>query len=281
MTTRRSTRFPRPLLQGGVGTLLAGALLTPALASDEAAGTFDPLWSFGNVSVNYLDWSSGTERRTAGNAAKSDFTYVEIEGAVGFHWGEFYGFFDFENPTNDQFDESSGGQDNFRTAGKVTSHLYLGDTPFSLYAHVYDFRDYGFDGREQDQILGLGYRTTFDNGLWFKPFIGPARVQSDGYTGMNGYMAGWVAGFDFDAFDQNFSVTNWHEQTFDRDRDYLEQNYVNGTAGSTGTNGAVGLWWHPMALITTGVQYRYSNNKLGAPDVYQNAMIYSIKLNVL
>ena len=257
------------------GVLMAG--ITPALANDSQS----PLWSFANVSVNYLDWSNGTESRTSTNAAKSDFTYVEIEGGAGFSWGEFYGFFDFENPTNDQFDESSGGKDNFRTAGKVTSHIYLGDSPLSLYAHVYDFRDYGYNSREQDQILGLGYRTTFANGLWFKPFIGAARVQSDGYTGMNGYMAGWVAGYDFAALDQNFSVTNWHEQTFGRDDDYLVQNYVGDKAGSVGTNGALSLWWHPNDLITTGVQYRYSDNKLGTPNDYQNAMIYSVKLNLL
>lgn len=280
MTALTHTRSPFVSL--GAGVLLAGAtLVTPALANEPANTPMTPVWSFANVSLNYLDWSRGTEARTANNAAKSDFTFVEIEGGVGYSWGEFYGFFDFENPTNNQFDESSGGKDNFRTAGKITSHIYLGDSPLSLYAHVYDFRDYGFNAREQDQILGLGYRTTFANGLWFKPFIGAARVQSDGYTGMNGYMAGWVAGYDFAAFDQNFSITNWHEQTFGRDSDYLSQNYVNGTAGSVGTNGALSLWWHPSDLITTGVQYRYSENKLGTPDAYQNAMIYSIKLNLL
>ena len=266
----------------GAGVLLASsALVTPALANDTPASPTTPLWSFANVSVNYLDWSNGTEARTASNAAKSDFTFVEIEGGVGYSWGEFYGFFDFENPTNDQFDESSGGKDNFRTAGKITSHIYLGGSPLSIYAHLYDFRDYGFNAREQDQILGLGYRTTFGNGLWFKPFIGAARVQSDGYTGMNGFMAGWVAGYDFSALNQNFSVTNWHEQTFGRDDEYLEQNYVGGKAGSVGTNGALSLWWHPSELITTGVQYRYSDNKLGTPNAYQNAMIYSVKLNLL
>ncbi|GHE20236.1 ion channel protein Tsx [Halomonas urumqiensis] len=241
----------------------------------------EPLWSFANFSVNYLDWSDGTEQRTASNAAKSDFMYLELEGGVGFEWGEFYGFADLENPTNDRFDEASGGQDNLRSAAKVTSHLYLGDSPFSLYAHVYDFRDYGFDAREQDQILGLGYRHTFENGVWIKPFIGAARVQSDGYTGMNGYMAGWVAGYDFSAFDQAFSVTNWHEQTFARDDDYLTQNYIGDKADEVGTNGAVSLWWHPHERITTGIQYRYADNKLGTPNAYQNAMIYSVKFNFL
>ncbi|QJQ96154.1 MULTISPECIES: outer membrane protein OmpK [Halomonadaceae] len=263
-----------------VATLGAGLLLACSTTAVQAS-SWSPAWSFANVSLNYLDWSSGTVARTAGNAAKSDFFFLELEGGVGFEWGEFYGFADLENPTHDSFDEDSGGKDNLRSAAKVTSHLYLGDTPFSLYAHVYDFRDYGYNSREQDQILGVGYRHTFANGLWFKPFLGAARVQSDGYTGMNGYMAGWVAGYDFQALGQNFSVTNWHEQTFDRDSDYLEQNYVGDTAGSIGTNGAFSLWWHPSRLITTGIQYRYSVNKLGTPDDYQNAMIYTVKLNFL
>lgn len=260
----------------GLGASLL--LVVPAVQAEDAT---TPLWSFANVSVNYLDWSDGTEVRTADNAAKGDFPYLELEGGAGFSWGEFYGFLDFENPGHDRFDEASGGKDNFRTAAKLTSHFYLGESPFSIYAHVYDFRDYGFDLREQDQILGLGYRHTFANGLWFKPFLGAARVQSDGFTGMNGFMAGWVAGYDFTAFGQDFSVTNWHEQTFGRDDDYLEQNYVGDKADAVGTNGALSLWWHPHERLTSGVQYRYADEKLGTPGQYQNAMIYTLKLNLL
>ncbi|MBF7052873.1 ion channel protein Tsx [Halomonas sp. KAO] len=260
----------------GLGTGLLFSVV-PA----QADGVATPLWSFANVSANYLDWSSGSETRTASNAAKSDFVYLELEGGAGYSWGEFYGFLDFENPGNDRFDEDSGGKDNFRTAAKVTTHLYMGETPFSVYAHVYDFRDYGFEAREQDQILGLGYRHTFDNGLWFKPFLGAARVQSDGFTGMNGFMAGWVAGYDFSVLDQAFSLTQWHEQTFDRDDDYLRQNYIGDKAGEVGTNGALSLWWHPHRRLTAGVQYRYADNKLGTPGQYQNAMIYTLKFNLL
>ncbi len=252
-----------------------------ALAPVAQADALTPIWSFADVSVNYLDWSNGTESRTADNAAKSDFLFLEIEGGAGFTWGEVYGFLDFENPGNDQFDAASGGKDNFRTAGKLTSHFYLGDSPFSIYAHLYDFRDYGFDVREQDQILGFGYRHTFANGLWVKSFIGAARVQSHGYTGMNGGMAGWVAGYDFSAFNQAFTLSNWHEQTFSRDDDYLTQNYVGSKAGKVGTNGAVALWWHPHKRITTGIQYRYANEKLATPDQYQNAVIYTLKFNLL
>lgn len=265
--------------------LLLGAAALPAVAdenADDAPGSsFTPLWSFANASINYLDWSNGTEQRTATNAAKGDFFYLELEGGAGFDWGEFYGFYDFENPHNDTLEDDT--RDNRRSAAKVTSHIYLGDSPFSLYFHVYDFRDYGFDSEEQDRIAGLGYRHTFANGLWIKPFLGKAWVESGdgGYDGENGYMAGWVLGYDFAAFGERFSLSNWHEQTFARDDDYLRQNYVNGPAGSVGTNGAVALWWHPTDAITGGVQYRYSHNKLGTADDYQNAMIYTLKYNFL
>ncbi|WP_192035053.1 outer membrane protein OmpK [Halomonas sp. YLGW01] len=269
-------------LRRASSVLGASVLVASATAPAQAAG-MDPAWSFANVSVNYLDWSEGTEERTEDFAAKGDFPYLELEGGAGFAWGEVYGFFDLENPGNDQFDEDSGGKDNFRTAGKITSHIYLGDSPFTVYAHIYDFRDYGYNAREQDQILGVGYIHTFDNGLWFKPFLGAARVQSNSYTGMNGYMAGWVLGYAFEALDQDFSVTNWHEQTFERDDDYLTQNYFGRVekAESVGTNGAVSLWWHPISSLTAGVQYRYADNKLGTPEDYQNAVIYTLKYNFL
>jgi hypothetical protein len=256
--------------------IAALALAAPA-AFAQTDDFFQPVWSFANVSLNYLDWSNGTEDRTSTNASKGDFFFLELEGGVGYKWGEFYGFADLENPGNHRLEKD--GRDNRRSAAKVTSHIYLGESPFSVYLHVYDFRDFGFNVREQDQILGLGYRHTFDNGLWFKPFLGAAHVTSSGYTGMNGYMLGWVAGYDFKLAEQNFSVTNWHEQTFERNRRYLDENYVDGSASELGTNGAVALWWHPVKSITAGVQYRYSHNKLGTPDDYQNATIYTVKYN--
>lgn len=256
-------------------TLAAG--LCVLAAPTTWADALDPQWSFANMSLNYLDWSRGTEERTADNAAKGDFFFLELEGAVGFEWGEFYGFADLENPGSDRLEHD--GRDNRRSAAKVTSHLYLGDSPFSVYLHVYDFRDYGFDVREQDQIVGLGYRRTFDNGFWIKPFLGAAHLNSNNYTGMNGYMLGWVFGYAFKAFEQKFTVTNWHELTFERDDEYLHDNYVNGTADEMGNNGALALWWHPAEAITAGVQYRYSVDKLGSPDAYQNATIYTLKYN--
>ncbi|GAA4650153.1 outer membrane protein OmpK [Kistimonas scapharcae] len=253
----------------------AAAVVLGAMSA--TAANAEMVYGFGNVSINYLDWSKGTQNRTADNAAKKDFFFLEVEGGAGFNWGEVYGFFDVENPTNDT--KEKDGSKNLRTAAKGTTHIYLGDTNFTLYGHIYDFRDDGYRSREQDRIVGLGYRYANDSGFWIKPFIGPAWVKSHAYNGRNGYMMGWVAGYNFNLGGEKFSVSNWHEMTFDRDEDYLEENYVGKSAGKVGQNGAVALWWHPIEKITAGVQYRYSKNKLGTPDAYQNAMIYTLKYN--
>ena len=93
------------------------------------------------------------------------------------------------------------------------------------------------------------------------------------YTGDNGYVAGWVAGYSFMLGSEKFTLTNWNEYEFDRDA-----TYAAGNGGKEGLNGAVALWWNATSHITTGIQYRYADDKLGE-DFYQDAIIYSIKFN--
>ncbi|HDS7284661.1 TPA: hypothetical protein QH594_004273 [Escherichia coli] len=69
----------------------------------------------------------------------------------------------------------------------------------------------------------------------------------------------------------NFTGSGWYE--FDRDA-----TYAAGNGGKEGLNGAVALWWNATSYITTGIQYRYADDKLGE-DFYQDAIIYSIKFN--
>ncbi|HHO65222.1 MAG TPA: hypothetical protein ENJ71_01740, partial [Epsilonproteobacteria bacterium] len=60
---------------------------------------FTPNFTYWDTSVNYLDWSAGTEQRAKGKTNFSDFVYVELEGGAGWDWGEYYFFADIENPT--------------------------------------------------------------------------------------------------------------------------------------------------------------------------------------
>ena len=240
------------------------AFSTTLVSGSAQANLFKPSWSFADVSVNYLDWSAGTEKRN--NGGKEDFVFLEVEGGVGYSWGEFYGFYDLENPGNDREDEDGKEE---RVAAKATSHIYLGSTPFSLYGQVYHFNSKGF--YETNTVLGLGYRFNSDSGFWIKPWIGMHYVDSDtGYSGSNGVMAGWVAGYPFQAMGQNFMVTNWTELEMNRASEYEAGN------GDFGINGALALWWNATANISAGLQYRYAHEKLGF-DGYNNATITTLK----
>ena len=237
-------------------------------------------YSFSNVSVNWLDWSDGTEARTGTGpfGAKSDFGSLEAEGGMGGAWGELYGFVDIENP--DQNTHENGG-DNRRYATKVVARANVATVaklPVQAYAHVYDFRDGDFFS--QNRVLGLG--TSLSAGdLWVKPFIG-AHQQLDKGIGAhrNGMMAGWVLGFPFKLAGQSMMVTQWHEIEFARENRYLgmAKNGAVVTARKTANNGAVSLWWNATKSVTAGLTYRYADQKLGSAS-YQNALISSLKVN--
>ncbi|STQ90926.1 outer membrane protein OmpK [Iodobacter fluviatilis] len=240
-------------------------------------------WSFKNVSVNWLDWSGGTETRTNAGAfaGKKDFAFLEVEGGFGGDWGEAYGFFDVENPTKGA--SETDGRDKRRYAAKAIARfnlVQLGGVPVQAYVHLYDARDHG-TFFSQNRVLGLG--TSLSNGnFWIKPFIG-GHQQFDRNIGAhaNGVMAGYVAGYSFQMFGQSFMATQWHETEFNRDDKFLTMGSPAGgvTQGNaTGQNGAVSLWWNVSKEFTTGVQYRYADQKLGSAS-YQNAMIYTAKYN--
>ncbi|MGL4456482.1 MAG: outer membrane protein OmpK, partial [Plesiomonas sp.] len=56
---------------------LAGLSALAVMASVSAHA--EPIYSFANVSANYLDWSS----RTTDESGKKDFPYLELEGGAG------------------------------------------------------------------------------------------------------------------------------------------------------------------------------------------------------
>ena len=80
---------------------------------------------------------------------------------------------------------------------KNTNRIYLGDTGFNLYLHAYG--TYGSANRvnfHDDMFLyGIGYNFT-GSGWWFKPFFAKRYTDQTYYTGDNGYVAGWVAGYN-------------------------------------------------------------------------------------
>lgn len=244
------------LLRGLTLAAMATAATVPTMANAEY------LYSFGSASVNYLDWTSSTEKKTE----HRDFAFLELEGGAGFSWGEMYGFIDLENPFNSNKAEDGKGR---RVAMKGTMRVNLGDTGFNLYGQIYDLSTNGFD--EQNRVLGFGYNFAGDN-FFFKPFLGYHNAQNTFFDGgSNGYMLGWVAGYNVNMLGESFMLSNWHETEFARDKNYQE-------GKKAGHNGALAMWWNATDSVTAGVQYRYAHNKLGN-STYQNGMVYTLKYN--
>ncbi|EDW9046306.1 hypothetical protein AL784_003098 [Salmonella enterica subsp. enterica] len=242
---------------------LSSLLIIPTLTHAEFKG------GFADIGLHYLDWTSDTTEKTSKKSHKDDFGYLELEGGANFSWGEMCGFFDWENFYNGRHAKPGSEQ---RYTFKNTNRIYLGDTGLNLYLHAYG--TYGSPHRanfHDDMFLyGLGYNFA-GNGYWFKPFFAKRYTDQTYYTGDNGYVLGWVAGYSFSLGSENFSVTNWNEYEFDRDA-----SYAAGNGGKDGINGAVALWWNATPHLTTGVQYRYADNKLGE-SFLQDGIIYSIK----
>ena len=239
-------------------------------------------WSFVDTNINRLEWTAPTVTRTNEGpfAQKSSFTYAELEGGKGGDWGDLYGFMDIENPFN-RNDNTEDNRMDRRVSTKAVARFKLteiGDLPLMLYASVYDTRDNGF--YDQNRVLGFGTNLSFGK-LWIHPFLGVAQeLKSDVGAHFSGGMGGYVLGYNFDAFGQSFTLCQWQETEFARKTEYLSMaeggNVV--TAGKTGQNGAISVWWNVNKHVTTGVSYRYAENKLGDAG-YVSALIYTLKYN--
>jgi hypothetical protein len=232
-----------------------------------------PNFTYWDTSVNYLDWSSGTEHRAKGKTNFSDFVYVELEGGAGWDWGEFYFFADIENPTKSWDNVPT---DDRRVVIKPILDIKLGESDF--YFHLQDYFLKSKTFFVNNLVPGIAYK--YVNGdFWIRPFIGPHYQESTFYDGFNGYMAGWTFIYSFKIGEEKFMLSNWHEFEFDRNEEhYLFDGNPVGDGRSHGVNGALALWWTPIDALTAGVQYRYSNYKLGL-DAYATAVIYSLKYN--
>ena len=232
------------------------------LAGVVSSSSAEYLYGYGNVNLNYLDWSKHTEQGSGG--FKQDFAYLELEGGAGFSWGELYGFFDLENVQD--------GAHSTRTATKGTIAVKTGLAELRYYGQSYSTEDNGWHIR--NTVAGLSYNLSGESWI-FAPYIGFHHTNTDGYVGMNGGMLGWFGMYSFDLVRQRFQVTNWHETEFARADDYTA---LGAETDELSLNGALAFWWHATEHITAGLQYRYSFNKLGQDD-YNDALIYTAKYN--
>ena len=243
---------------------LSSILAIPVVSHAEFKG------GFADIGVHYLDWTSRNYRKIVDQITKMILVILNLKVALTLVEECSQVLRLQENFYNGRHNKPGGRR---RYTFKNTT-VFLGDTGFNLYLHAYG--TYGSANRvnfHDDMFLyGIGYNFT-GSGWWFKPFFAKRYTDQTYYTGDNGYVAGWVAGYNFMLGSEKFTLTNWNEYEFDRDA-----TYAAGNGGKEGLNGAVALWWNATSHITTGIQYRYADDKLGE-DFYQDAIIYSIKFN--
>ncbi|MEZ8093463.1 outer membrane protein OmpK [Photobacterium swingsii] len=228
-------------------------------------------YGFANVYGDYLTWTNGTQGFNGKDVSddRDDHITIGAEGGAGFDWGEMYGFYEYEKLNKGSSERSQ--------AAKFSIHYKLvGD--FTAYGQVYDYSESGNGNAfsEQNRVIGFGYTGLTGDNFWFKPWIGVHDLTTGNSeaAGLNGGMAGWSAGFNFELAGQPFMVTNWNEIEFARNDEYKKMQN-----GSTALNGAVGLWYDITDTFYTGVQYRYFANKLGV-DGYGDALIFRVGMHL-
>lgn len=228
------------------------------------------LYTFTNVSINYLDWTNETENKTL----NGDFAYVGFEGGAGWDWGELYGFAYIENPTKKY---NSQGSDNLRSSSYVDFDLNVKE---GFRVHVQDYYLQGKPYYVNDFVIAVAYKYVTDFGLWIRPALGVHYTNDTYYDGFNGYMAEWLLNYDFKAFGESFSLFQWNEIEFGRQKSFYLANDGSriGDGAAWGLNGALSLWWNSTTAFGTGIQYRYAQHKLGN-YAYQSALIYTLKYN--
>ncbi|MDF1878120.1 hypothetical protein JHD46_00545 [Sulfurimonas sp. SAG-AH-194-C20] len=226
-------------------------------------------YSFVNLGINYTNWT----KQTQDNILTKNFIFASTEYGFGSKLTEFYGNTNIENPFNSYDDEQA----------KNLRFLMVNDFDIKLTEsfriHLQDFHLQTDNYFVNDSVLGFSYKYIYQ-GFWFKPFIGVHYTYDSYFNGVNGLMTGWLLDYKFKILEQTFSIFEWNEIEFLRDKNFYE--LVDGTpigdSKSNGLNGAIKFYWHPNEKITAGIEYRYSKYKRGSKE-FLGALIYSVKCN--
>ena len=228
----------------------------------------EPLYAYHNISISALDWSDRTESETS----HKDFSSIKYSGGLGYEWMDLYGYATIENPHHSYSGTSPNNQ---RYVGMVEMDFALKDQ-YKLYVKEYHFK--GNDYFVNNFVVGLSTKYRNDSGGWIKPFVGVHFTNDSYFDGYNGFMGGWVFNYPFQLNDEKLSLSQWNEIEFGRvDSFYKDSNgQPMGDGKSFGLNGGLSLWWHMMDDVSSGIEYRYADHKLGN-NTYQSSCIYTLK----
>ena len=220
------------------------------------------LSGFGATSVNFIIPSEGTRERSP----YVDLTLVSIHGGANFDWGEMVGAIGVY-----YVDKDSDRWTNF-TKGHLAYKTGLGESRLYAFRHTIDGPGFSID----DTAFGMSYNFSGD-GWFLKPWAGAllstVNQTSDTFTGFNGGIAGYTAGYTFEMHGEDFRIVNWSETEFARRQTFTD---TFAETSKASLNGALSIWWLTNSELSMAIQYRYIYNDLLLP-VNTNAMIYTIQ----
>lgn len=234
------------------------------------------------ASINYHDWTERAENNSRKSGGlKKDFGYIRLSTLIKRGNISAFGFLDFENPHDGLragFQSNEELSSDFRVASKIAvSYLLDKNKNLSLYGQVYSYHIPADNFYDRNHVIGIkkSYKN-FSNGVKiFEPFVGlHYESTSNLKLGFNGFTAGWSGQFPLDLFNTKFTLKSWHETEFARQEKFTTD-VVFISPGSfesfdkTGHNGAIGIWKslgdnkNRYLQPDIGIQYRYSDHKLG------------------
>ncbi|MDF1884226.1 hypothetical protein JHD49_09760 [Sulfurimonas sp. SAG-AH-194-C21] len=206
-------------------------------------------YSFINLGINY---STAVD-----NTLNGDFSFLSAEYGTGWSFGEYYGNVNIQNPTKKY---KIPAPNNLRYTMVNDLDIKINE---AFRVHYQDYHLQSDSLLVNDYALGFSYKYENPKIFWLKPFIGIHYTDDSYFTGLNGYMTGWLLNYNFKLLNNNFSLFQWNEIEFLRTKSFYELSDGTpiGDSKSYGLNGAIKLFWHPTKKIKTGIEYRYSKYK--------------------
>lgn len=178
---------------------------------------------FGSV---YVDGVS--DKGFTGNG-NQEHVVLGIDGGFSNHTGDYYGFLEQDATLHTTF-------------GKASVHLETGSN-ISVYVQgtYFNDNDSGFDAKTM--TLAAGYKGFAGDGWSLRPYVGA--LWDDGSNEFQPTV-GWAG---FTNLSPKIYMTSWGESA------HLD--------GVTNLQGDVGIYYNITPKLHTGVQYRFSYDKLG------------------
>ncbi len=230
-------------------------------------------YDFASIQVGFADWDSGFGDKDDG-FIDGDLMKLAITYGAILDKGELYVIYE-----HNHF-EKSVDKRNY-TLGAV-GHYRLLDSDFTAFTKLWN-KDENNSIDRFTMYYGFGYLGFASPKYYFKPYIALNHVSVNSNFGFNpeygsanghnGWMIGWMAGYNFN---KNLSLSSWTDIQFDRNKAYTESIISRGH--ENGLSGGLTLSWKFNSNVSASLIYSYYLNEMGF-DGLGDQLTYAVSYN--